>query len=67
MAKFPRLSSADIIDLLQRNGFQAVRQKGSHLTLFQVASGKHVTVPVGRKDLPIGTAKAILRAAGIDM
>lgn len=64
--KFPRLSSAEIVRTLHQHGFQDIRQKGSHLILFNPGSKKLVTVPVGKMDLPIGTAKAIFRSAGIE-
>jgi predicted RNA binding protein YcfA (HicA-like mRNA interferase family) len=65
-AKFPRMSSAEIIRLLHEHGFIDVRQRGSHLILFHPSSRRHVTVPVGKKDVPIGTAKSIFRSAGIE-
>ncbi|MBP7114539.1 MAG: type II toxin-antitoxin system HicA family toxin [Candidatus Peribacteraceae bacterium] len=52
--------------LLHEAGFIDVRQKGSHLILFHPEKRRTVTVPVGKKDLPIGTAKAIVRAGGIE-
>lgn len=66
MPKFPRRSSAELVRLLHDFGFVDVRQKGSHLILFHPETRRSVTVPVGEKDLPIGTAKAIVRAAGIE-
>lgn len=66
IAKFPRMSSFEIVRMLKVNGFEEIRQKGSHLILKNVQSGVMVTVPVGKKDLPIGTAKSICKAAGID-
>ena len=65
--KFPSMGSSEVVKLLHEHGFEDVRQKGSHLILFHTAKRKHVTVPMGRKDLPIGTAKAILRSAGIEV
>ncbi|TSC58494.1 MAG: hypothetical protein Greene041619_504 [Candidatus Peregrinibacteria bacterium Greene0416_19] len=65
--KFPRMSSREVVTLLHEHGFHDARQRGSHLILIHPESGKHVVVPVGKKDLPIGTAKAIFRAAGIDV
>ncbi len=65
--KFPRMGSAEIVHLLHEHGFEDMRRKGSHLILFHPVERKHVTVPMGRKDLPIGTAKAILRSAGIEV
>ncbi len=33
MAKLPVLSGKELIKILERNGFQIVRQKGSHVSL----------------------------------
>lgn len=66
MPKFPRRSSAEVVRLLHDAGFKDIRQKGSHLILFHPESHRSVTVPVGKKDLPIGTAKAIFRASGLE-
>ncbi len=66
-AKFPRMGSRDIVRLLHEHGFEDIRQRGSHLILFSQQKNVHVTVPIGKKDLPIGTAKAIFRAAGIEL
>ncbi len=65
-AKFPRMGSDDIVRILHDDGFEDIRSRGSHLILFHPAKHKHATVPMGRKVLPLGTAKSILRAAGID-
>lgn len=66
-AKFPRMSSAEIVRILHDNGFVDVRQRGSHLVLYHAGKNRHVTVPVGKKDVPIGTSKAIFRAAEIEI
>ncbi len=64
--KFPRRSSREIVTLLHEHGFQDSRQHGSHLILYNPATKKRAVVPVGKKDLPIGTVKSILREAGIE-
>lgn len=63
--RLPRdLSGADLVKRLERLGYQATRQTGSHLRLTSTARGEHhVTVP--RHDpLRIGTLAAILDAVG---
>lgn len=64
-AKFPRMSSYDILRILHAHGFEDIRQKGSHLILRHPLSHKQTTVPVGKKDLPLGTAKAIFEQSGV--
>lgn len=41
----PSLSSIKVVRALKRAGFVEVRQKGSHLILFNGATGRRVTVP----------------------
>jgi predicted RNA binding protein YcfA (HicA-like mRNA interferase family) len=60
----PRLSSEEMIRLLEENGFEPVSTKGSHLKLRNKA-GVTVIVPLGRDPLKIGTQTAILAQAGI--
>ena len=64
--RFPRMSSREVIRLLRDHGFEEVRQRGSHLVLCNDRTGQSTTVPVGKKDVPIGTLRAILKEAGIE-
>lgn len=60
------MSSEEILRILKKAGFQELRQRGSHLILWNSTTKRYVTVPVGKKDMPIGTARSIFRAAGVD-
>ena len=60
----PRLSSEEMIRLLERNGFAAVSTRGSHCKLRNDV-GRTVIVPLGRDPLKPGTQAAILAQAGI--
>jgi predicted RNA binding protein YcfA (HicA-like mRNA interferase family) len=62
----PRLSSDDMIKLLQRAGFAVVSTRGSHCKLRNDA-GVTVIVPLHRDPLKIGTQTAILAQAGISL
>ena len=63
--KLPRdLSGADIVKALQRLGFAAVRQQGSHVRLAK--DGRHITVPMHRS-VTVGTLHSILRQANISI
>lgn len=59
------MKQADLVRLLQSNGWIRVRQVGSH-AVFAKAGNQNIVVPVhpGR-DIPIGTLGAILKAAGL--
>jgi predicted RNA binding protein YcfA (HicA-like mRNA interferase family) len=50
--------------LLERLGFVAVRQRGSHLRLIH-PDGRRTTVAIHARDLPTGTIRAILQDVGI--
>lgn len=63
--RFPRMSSAEVLRLLHHHGFIDQRQRGSHLILRHPKTGRRAVVPVGKKDLPIGTLRSILEEAGI--
>ena len=55
----------ELIKLLKNNGFVEVRQKGSHKFFENTNTGRRITVPYHRKDLPKGTEQAILKQAGL--
>lgn len=67
MPKFPVFTSKKIAKILEKNGFVFVRQKGSHQIFVNSETKRMVTVPFHKKDLPIGTAKSILKMADIDI
>jgi predicted RNA binding protein YcfA (HicA-like mRNA interferase family) len=64
----PRLySSAHITKTLEREGFQFVSQKGSHAKYRKPGEPTlTVIVPAGRKEIPRGTLRSILRQSGLD-
>jgi predicted RNA binding protein YcfA (HicA-like mRNA interferase family) len=57
------MNSADIIKQLKATGWEHVSTRGSHHKYKNPATGKSVIVPHPKKDLPNGTAKAILKQA----
>jgi predicted RNA binding protein YcfA (HicA-like mRNA interferase family) len=61
MTKLP--SSKEIIQVLIRNGFVLVSQRGSHQ---KYRNDKRVViVPAPRKEIPIGNLRSIIRQAGL--
>jgi predicted RNA binding protein YcfA (HicA-like mRNA interferase family) len=61
-----RLSSEEMIRLLEENGFAVVSTKGSHCKLRNKADVT-VIVPLGRDPLKIGTQTAVLAQAGVSL
>jgi predicted RNA binding protein YcfA (HicA-like mRNA interferase family) len=61
------MGSTEIMRLLREHGFVEKRQTGSHRIFFHPEMRRTVPVPVGNKDLPIGTLRAILKEAGVEL
>jgi predicted RNA binding protein YcfA (HicA-like mRNA interferase family) len=63
--RLPTRSAQDVLLLLKRKGFVAVRQSGSHVIL-QHSDGRRTTVPVHKgRDLGRGLLRQIMRDADI--
>lgn len=64
--KLPRLTAREVIQLLEKHGFDKVRSSGSH-AIYKNEAGKRVTVPVhAGKILHPKLLKAILKDVDID-
>ncbi len=63
MAKLTVISGKDLVKVLTKNGFEVVRQKGSHISL---QKEKYRTVVPLHNELAKGTLLAILRQCGIN-
>lgn len=64
MPKLPRLTSKQLIKILEAIGFIVDRQRGSHLVL-RDKQGRVAVVANHPGTMPIGTLKATLRDIGI--
>jgi len=63
--RLPRVSAADAVRVLEKDGFYLVRQSGSH-KIFKNADGRRATVPFhSRKELHPKILKSILRDADL--
>ena len=62
MTKLPRVSSRECITALEKVGFIAVRQKGSHVVMRRSEPYARTVVPIN-KEVPPGTLRSILRDA----
>lgn len=64
----PKLySSREVIATLEQEGFAFVSQRGSHVKYRKAGTTtRTVIVPAGRKEIPRGTFRSILRQAGLD-
>ena len=66
MQKLPRLSGKEVIKILSKIRFLAVRQKGSHVILKkQTDEGTRTTVVPLHKEVDRGTLLEIIRQVGL--
>jgi predicted RNA binding protein YcfA (HicA-like mRNA interferase family) len=57
---------SELVQLLEKNGFRLIREKGSIRYYAKTAHDKLIRVDFhGAKEVPTGTCHAILKAAGI--
>jgi predicted RNA binding protein YcfA (HicA-like mRNA interferase family) len=62
MPKLGIFSGAEICDILRSQGFEMVRQRGSHLVMQRRTGDTTVTVPVpNHREVKIGTLQSIIR------
>ena len=59
------MKSKEVVKILQKQGFEIKRQKGTHVIMRK--DEKVVVVPVHKEIIPIGTLKSIERQAGIKL
>ena len=62
-----KMKSKEIIKLIEADGWQEVRQKGSHIHFRHPTKAGVVTVPHPKSDMPIGTLKSIERQSGVKL
>jgi predicted RNA binding protein YcfA (HicA-like mRNA interferase family) len=62
--RLPVVSGAQLVAVLERMGWEAVRQRGSHVRLRHQARAVSLVVPLHR-ELKRGTLNGILRDAGL--
>lgn len=61
------MSGREVCAILERHGFQQVRQRGSHIVTQRVTDEGTTTVPVpDHKELHLGTLRSIIRQSGVD-
>ena len=64
--KLPRLSGKKVIKILSKQGFDIVRQKGSHIILVRESKeGKRAVVVPNHNEIDKGTLLEIIRQAGL--
>lgn len=66
MPKLGVFSGADLCRILEQNGFQTVRQRGSHVVMQSRTGLTTITVPIPmHREIRIGTLQSIIRQSGL--
>jgi predicted RNA binding protein YcfA (HicA-like mRNA interferase family) len=61
MAKLPRASSDQLCKVAEHLGFSPTVKRGSHKK-YKHPDGRRTTITLGKKELPIGTLRKIVRS-----
>jgi predicted RNA binding protein YcfA (HicA-like mRNA interferase family) len=64
MPALPRLSGRAVVKAFSRDGWELVRQKGSHMILVKEGTWATLSVPDHREVAP-GTLRSLIRASGL--
>ncbi|HET7090802.1 MAG TPA: type II toxin-antitoxin system HicA family toxin [Anaerolineae bacterium] len=65
MTRLPSVTSRQMIQALQRAGFEVDHQTGSHVVLRRAPDGRRVVVPMHNRDLGRGLTLQIVKSAGL--
>jgi len=61
--KLKNIKSKEVVKILQKQGFEILRQSGTHVIMKK--SERTVVVPIHKETIPIGTLKSIEKQSGI--
>lgn len=62
MPRLRVLTASEVCKILQKNGFERVRQSGSHIVMQRQLEDRRITVPVpNHSEIAIGTLKSVIR------
>jgi predicted RNA binding protein YcfA (HicA-like mRNA interferase family) len=64
MPPLPSLSGKEVVRLLEKAGWEKVRQRGSHMILVKPGEIASLSVP-NHKEVAKGTLRSLVRAAGL--
>jgi len=66
LGKLKVLSGEEVCKILMLNGFERIRQRGSHIIMQKKFENTSITVPVpNHKELMSGTLKSIIKQSGL--
>lgn len=66
MPSLPTLSGGDVVKAFGRDGWQMVRQRGSHMILVKNGHMATLSVP-DHREVAKGTLRSLIRSSGINV
>lgn len=67
LGKLKVLSGKEVCKILEQNGFEKIRQKGSHIIMQKKTKDTTITVPVpDHPEIKIGTLQSIIRQSKLN-
>ena len=64
MPSLPKLSGRDVVKAFGQDGWQMVRQRGSHMILVKVGHMATLSVP-DHREVAKGTLRSLIRSSGL--
>ena len=64
MASLPKLNGREIVKAFARDGWQMMRQRGSHMILVKPGHTATLSVP-DHREVAKGTSRSLIRASGL--
>ena len=65
MPRLPTLTPRQLVEVLEKVGFEIDHQTGSHVVLWRASDGVRVIVPFHNRDLGRGLTLRIIKSAGL--
>ena len=66
MATLPLLSGRDVVKVFAKDGWQMVRQRGSHMILVKPGQMATLSVP-DHREVARGTLRSLIRSSGLSV
>jgi predicted RNA binding protein YcfA (HicA-like mRNA interferase family) len=60
----PTVSGRTLVRVLTQYGWREVRQRGSHIIMYNSSAGQGISVP-NHRELSTGTLRSLLKQAGV--
>lgn len=65
MPRLPTVTPRQLVEALEKAGFEIDHQTGSHVVLWRASNGARVVVPWHNRDLGRGLMLRIIKSAGL--